>query len=113
MKYSTALCGKKLLISPYNCAASVLLWLMTSVGFPYWAMTLAIVIVLPEPVTPSSAWKRSFRSSPAISSAIALGWSPAGLKGASSWKLARGMEGNVTVSGFVREGGLEGPRGGG
>jgi hypothetical protein len=46
---------------------------MTSVGFPYLAMTLAIVIVLPEPVTPSSDWNRSFRSSPASSSAIALG----------------------------------------
>jgi hypothetical protein len=38
-----------------------------------------MVKVLPEPVTPSSTWSRSPRSIPAISSAIASGWSPAGL----------------------------------
>jgi len=73
MKYSTAFCGKKLLISPYSCAARVLLWLSTRVGLPYCAMTLAMVIVFPEPVTPISDWNRSSRSRPAISSAIALG----------------------------------------
>jgi hypothetical protein len=41
-------------------------------------MTLAMVIVLPEPVTPSSVWKRSPRRRPAVSSAMARGWSPAG-----------------------------------
>src|SRR5687768_2293940 len=82
MKYSTALWGKKLLISPYSCAASVLLCDNTSVGRPKFRMTLATVIVFPDPVTPSSVWKRSPRSSPRVSSAIAFGWSPAGSNGA-------------------------------
>src|SRR5579859_5834400 len=51
-------------------------------------MTLAIVIVFPEPVTPSNVWKRSPRSRPAESSAIARGWSPAGRNGA--WRSNRG-----------------------
>src|SRR5689334_17238428 len=54
-------------------------------------MTLTIVIVLPDPVTPSSAWKRSFRSMPFMSSAIARGWEPAGEKGDWSWNLAAPM----------------------
>ncbi|MCK7530630.1 MAG: hypothetical protein MZV63_06085 [Marinilabiliales bacterium] len=37
--------------------------------------------VLPEPVTPSSTWCRSPRSSPRVSSSIACGWSPAGRSG--------------------------------
>src|SRR6266513_2821241 len=82
MKYSTALWGKKPLSSPYNWAASDLLCDSTSVGRPKFLMTLATVIVFPDPVTPSSVWKRSPRSSPRVSSAIALGWSPAGEKGA-------------------------------
>src|SRR5207253_1344078 len=82
MKYSTALCGKKLFSSPYNCAASVLLCERTSVGLPKFLMTLATVIVFPDPVTPSRVWKRSPRSSPRVSSAIAFGWSPAGENGA-------------------------------
>src|SRR3984893_1869439 len=45
-------------------------------------MTFATVIVFPDPVTPSSVWNRSPRSSPRVSSAIAFGWSPAGSKGA-------------------------------
>src|SRR6266576_4332590 len=82
MKYSTALCGKKPFSSPYSCAARVLLWESTSVGRPKFLMTFAIVIVFPDPVTPSRVWNRSPRSSPFVSSAIALGWSPAGSKGA-------------------------------
>src|SRR6476620_6482479 len=82
MKYSTALCGKKLLSSPYSCAARVLLCDSTSVGRPKFLMTFATVIVFPEPVTPSRVWKRSPRSSPRVSSAIAFGWSPAGANGA-------------------------------
>src|SRR5712675_663406 len=82
MKYSTALCGKKPFSSPYNCAARVLLCDSTSVGRPKFLMTLATVIVFPDPVTPSKVWKRSPRSNPFVSSAIALGWSPAGAKGA-------------------------------
>src|SRR6266853_1872052 len=82
MKYSTALCGKKPFSSPYSCAARVLLWESTSVGRPKFLMTFAIVIVFSDPVTPSRVWNRSPRSSPFVSSAIALGWSPAGSKGA-------------------------------
>src|SRR6266705_3382169 len=82
MKYSTALVGKKLFSSPYNWAASVLLCERTRVGRPKFLTTLAIVIVFPDPVTPSRVWKRSPRSSPRVSSAIAFGWSPAGAKGA-------------------------------
>src|SRR5437588_5491286 len=82
MKYSTAFCGKKLFSSPYSCAARVLLCDNTSVGRPKFRMTLATVIVFPDPVTPSRVWKRSPRSSPRVSSAIAFGWSPAGAKGA-------------------------------
>src|ERR1700730_13026225 len=82
MKYSTALCGKKPLSSPYSWAARVLLCDSTSVGLPKFLMTFAIVIVFPDPVTPSRVWNRSPRSSPFVSSAIALGWSPAGSKGA-------------------------------
>src|SRR5262245_49321868 len=54
-------------------------------------MAFAIVIVFPEPVTPSSVWKRSPRSSPAVSSAIAFGWSPAGSNGAWRRNGARAM----------------------
>jgi hypothetical protein len=42
-------------------------------------MTLAMVKVLPDPVTPNSTWCRSPAASPSISSAIARGWSPLGL----------------------------------
>jgi hypothetical protein len=38
-----------------------------------------MVKVLPEPVTPSSTWLRSFSLAPATRSAMAVGWSPAGL----------------------------------
>jgi hypothetical protein len=38
-----------------------------------------MVKVLPEPVTPSSTWLRSFALAPAISSAMAVGWSPFGV----------------------------------
>ena len=54
MKNSTAFFGKNDLSSPYSCAARVLLWDKTSVGRRNPAMTWAMVIVLPEPVTPSS-----------------------------------------------------------
>src|SRR3954470_19802568 len=43
-------------------------------------------MVLPDPVTPSSVWYRSPRRRPAVSSAMALGWSPAGSKGATTSK---------------------------
>ena len=41
-------------------------------------MILAMVKVLPEPVTPSSTWSRSCALTPATSSGMAVGWSPAG-----------------------------------
>jgi hypothetical protein len=44
--------GKKFLNSEYNWAANVLLWDMTSVGLFSSATMLAMVKVLPEPVTP-------------------------------------------------------------
>src|SRR5688500_190932 len=51
-------------------------------------MTLARVIVLPEPVTPSRVWYRLPASSPRVSAAIAWGWSPAGSNGATTWNEA-------------------------
>ena len=39
-----------------------------------------MVKVLPEPVTPSSTWVRSWRLTPSTMSAIACGWSPLGSK---------------------------------
>ena len=54
-------------------------------------MACASVIVLPEPVTPSSVWYLSPRWSPAVSSAMALGWSPAGWKGAWTSNLVVGI----------------------
>jgi len=64
----------------------------TRVGFCTCATTLAMVNVLPEPVTPSRAWCRSPRLTPATSSPIARGWSPCGLK---SLRSLKGMAGPV------------------
>jgi hypothetical protein len=50
----------------------------TIAGRPSRAITLAIVKVLPEPVTPSSVWKLRPSLTPSTSWAIAAGWSPAG-----------------------------------
>ncbi len=44
----------------------------------------ASVSVLPDPVTPSSVWYLSPRTRPAVSSTMALGWSPAGSNGATT-----------------------------
>jgi hypothetical protein len=43
------------------------------------SITLAMVKVLPVPVAPSSTWLRSPSSTPSTSSAMAVGWSPAGV----------------------------------
>ena len=51
---------------------------MTNAGRPSSAMRLAMVKVLPDPVTPSRVWKRSPRRTPSTSLAIASGWSPCG-----------------------------------
>jgi hypothetical protein len=50
-------------------------------GRPVRAITLAIVNVFPEPVTPSSVWNASPSFSPSTSAAMAAGWSPAGSNG--------------------------------
>src|SRR5690348_13965599 len=50
----------------------------------FW-ITCAMVKVLPEPVTPSSTWSRSRRTSPSVRSRIACGWSPAGRKSETIW----------------------------
>ena len=44
-------------------------------------MTLAIVKVLPEPVTPIKTWSLRPARIPSTRAAIACGWSPAGLNG--------------------------------
>src|SRR5216117_479753 len=93
MKNSTAFFGKNAFSSPYSCAASVLLCDRTIVGRPSWAITCAIVMVLAEPVTPSSVWSRSPRARPSVSSAMARGWSPAGWWGETS---SKGMGGKLT-----------------
>jgi hypothetical protein len=70
--------GKNALNSPKSWAASVLFGEMTRVGRWMFAITLAIVKVFPDPVTPSSttwrrpSWTRRVRIS------IARGWSPRG-----------------------------------
>jgi hypothetical protein len=72
------LSGKNALNSLKSCAASVLLGDITSVGRRAAAMTLAIVYVLPEPVTPRrTTWRRP-DSTWRERSAIACGWSPRG-----------------------------------
>jgi hypothetical protein len=48
----------------------------TSVGRWTFSITLAIVNVLPEPVTPSSTCSSSPNSTPRASASIASGWSP-------------------------------------
>jgi hypothetical protein len=52
---------------------------ITSAGRVWLAITLAMVKVLPEPVTPSSTWSFSPPDTPSMSWRIASGWSPAGL----------------------------------
>jgi len=54
---------------------------ITIAGRPVRAMTLAIVNVLPDPVTPKSVWNDRPSASPSMSFSMAAGWSPAGSKG--------------------------------
>jgi hypothetical protein len=49
-------------------------------------MILAMVKVLPEPVTPSRTWSLSPAARPSVSSRMARGWSPAGVYSETSWK---------------------------
>src|SRR5205823_1541973 len=76
--YSTALCGKNSRNSLQSCAASVLLWAITSAGLPTCSIVHAIVAVLPVPVAPTSVVYLSTSRSASLSVAIALGWSPVG-----------------------------------
>ena len=78
MKYSTAFSGKNSRNSEQSWAARVLLWASTRVGRFMRAMTLAMVKVLPEPVTPSSTCSARPSSSPCTSVSMAWGWSPVG-----------------------------------
>ena len=78
-KYSTAFAGKKDLNSPYNWAARVLLWLRMRAGrWSFW-MTLAMVKVFPEPVTPRRAMSLTPSARAVLSWLMASGWSPDGL----------------------------------
>ena len=56
-----------------SCAASVLLWAMTRLGFCTASTTPAIAMVLPVPVAPSSVVNRSPASTPSASDVIAAG----------------------------------------
>ena len=51
--------------------------------------TLAIVKVLPEPVTPNKVWYFSPNKRPFESFSIACGWSPVGLYSDCIWKFMR------------------------
>ncbi|MNW03651.1 hypothetical protein D3C71_1996170 [compost metagenome] len=65
--------GKNSRNSLYSCAASVLLGAKMMAGRPMRAITLAMVKVLPEPVTPSSVWKVSPSFRPSTSLLMASG----------------------------------------
>lgn len=71
---------KKLRISPYSCAANVLLGAKIRTGRCIFCITCAILNVLPEPVTPNKVWYAKPDCKPLTSALIAVGWSPAGLK---------------------------------
>ena len=68
--------GEELLELLESWAASVLLWLMTRVGRCTRWMTLAMVKVLPLPVTPSRVCFLWLCLSPSTSFSTAWGWSP-------------------------------------
>ena len=54
-------------------------------GFCTRSMVQPIVALLPEPVMPSSVWKRSPRVMLSARSSMARGWSPAGSKSDTIW----------------------------
>ena len=64
--------------SAHSWAARVLLWASTRVGRWTASITLAMVKVLPEPVTPSRVCSSRPFSTPAARAAMADRWSPAG-----------------------------------
>ena len=61
-------------------------------------MVQAMVALLPEPVIPSSVWKRCPAATPAARASMALGWSPAGWNGATTSKARRSLG---TVAGGI------------
>jgi hypothetical protein len=65
--------------SEKSWAARVLLWQMMRTGRSQRWITLAIVKVLPEPVTPRRVWYRFPAAMDPTSFSIAWGWSPVGL----------------------------------
>src|SRR5207302_7983615 len=92
-KYSTALYGKNSRNSLQSCAASVLLWAITSAGLPTFSIVQAIVAVLPVPVAPTSVWNRSPATRPSPSVSIARGWSPVGWYASDVFSVATGDTG--------------------
>ena len=65
-------------------------------------MILAMVKVLPLPVTPLSTWWRSPASTPAASASMACCWSPAGSKSATTLKGGTAYFRSERVSSIVR-----------
>ena len=68
----------KIIAAQITNQAKVLLWLSINVGLPTFAITLAMVNVLPEPVTPSRTCAGTPSCTPSVSCLIACGWSPVG-----------------------------------
>ena len=70
--------GEEALELPVQLGGEDLVGASTSAGRCKCSITLAMVKVLPEPVTPSSTWLFSPSAAASVSSLIAVGWSPAG-----------------------------------
>ena len=68
-----------------SCAASVLLWAITSAGRCSFSIVHAIVAVFPVPVAPRMVWKRFPAATEAAISSIARGWSPRGAYRSEAW----------------------------
>jgi hypothetical protein len=71
-----------------SCAASVLLWAITSAGLPISSIVQAMVAVFPVPVAPTSVWNCSPPRRLSASVAIAVGWSPVGRYASDVWNAA-------------------------
>src|SRR5579864_8443626 len=94
-----ALFGKNSRNSLHSCAASVLLWAMTSAGLPTFSIVHAIVAVFPVPVAPMSVWNRSPATRPSDSSSIARGWSPVGRYASAAFSAVTGNRVSVSLPG--------------
>src|SRR5262249_44552978 len=64
-------------------------------------MVWASVMVLPDPVTPRRVWYLCPRRRPAVNSAMALGWSPAGSNGAATSDFGLMGVGNNRISSWT------------